>query len=468
MLSSSTVATTDNPRLARLSLGEKAGFAVGDFGFNLYWTSIASFLAVFYTDVFGLPAAAAGTMLFITRIVDACTDPVMGAIADRTNTRWGKFRPYLLFAGVPMAGAAVLTFSTPDLGDSGKLIYAYVTYTFMMIGYTVLSTPYSSLSGVMTAHPQERNTLISFRFIAAFAGMTFVNRFTLPLVEYLGQGNEPLGWQLTMGLYGIMAAIIFAVTFFTTRERIAPPPAQQTKPVDDIKDLLHNKPWLILIALAMVIMITIVMRGASSYYYFMYYVERGDLISNYLMVQAIALAVGAAATPLMTKYIDKTKLLMILMSIVGVLSVAFYFVPRDAIWLMFTLNILISLALGPKSPLAWSMYADSADYTEWKTGRRATAMTFSAATFSQKLGGALGMALMLWILAAIGYEAREAQTGASQAGIAWLQTIVPGIFAFISAAIVSFYPLNNAKLEQIQAEIKARHDDVVPPDPLTT
>lgn len=447
---------THHDRMAKLSLKEKVGYAVGDFGFNLYWASIASFLAVFYTDIFGIPAAAAGTMFLVTKVVDAITDPIMGAVADRTKTRWGKFRPYLLFAGVPMAGAAVITFSTPDLNESGKIIYAYITYSFMMVMYTILSTPYSSLSGVLTARSQDRTTLISFRFIAAFVGTALVNKFTLPLVEWLGQGNETLGWQLTMLLYGIIAAIVFAITFFSTTERIAPPSGQNTNPLNDIKDLLNNRPWVILIVLAMIIMMTITLRGGSGYYYFAYYVERPDLISNYLFVQGIALGVGAALTPLMTKFVDKTKLLMLLMGIVGVLSIGFYFVPRDAIGLMFTLNILISLALGPKSPLAWSMYADSADYTEWKTGRRATGMTFSAATFAQKLGGALGSAFMLWMLAAIGYVAREAQTDASQQGIALLQTVIPGVIAFIAAFVVSFYPLTNEKLEQIQTDLKAR------------
>lgn len=446
----------NNDRMAHLGLKEKVGYAIGDLGFNLYWASIASFLAVFYTDVFLIPAAAAGTMFLVTKIIDAITDPIMGAIADRTHSRWGKFRPYLLFAGVPMAGAAVLTFSTPDLSEQGRVIYAYITYSFMMVMYTVLSTPYSSLSGVMTARSQDRTTLISFRFIAAFAGTALVNKFTLPLVDYLGQGDKELGWQLTMLLYGCVAAIVFAITFFTTKERIAPPAGQQTNPLNDIKDLLNNRPWLILIALAMIIMMTITLRGGSGYYYFMYYVERPDLISDYLFVQAIALGVGAAATPLMTKFIDKTKLMMILMSIVGALSVAFYFVPKDAIWLMFTMNILIGLALGPKSPIAWSMYADTADYTEWKTGRRATGMTFSAATFAQKLGGALGSAVMLWVLSAIGYVANEAQNNASQNGIALLQTVIPGVIAFIAVAAVSFYPLTNIMLEKIQSDLADR------------
>lgn len=446
-------------RLAKLSLREKSCYALGDLGFNLYWASIASFLAVFYTDVFGLPAAAAGTMFLLTKIIDAITDPLMGAVADRTRSRFGKFRPYLIFAGLPMAGAAVLTFSSPELTANGKLLYAYATYSLMMLCYTVLSTPYSSLSGVMTAEPQERNTLISFRFIAAFVGTSLVNKFTLPLVAYLGQGDDARGWQLTMACYGAAAAIIFAITFFNTRERIAPPLNQQSSPLGDLRDLLNNRPWLILIALALVIMMTITLRGGSAYYYLKYFIGREDLISNYLLYQGLALAVGAAITPLLTKFFDKTKLLIALMTLVGALSIALYFVPKEQIQLIFIFNVLISLALGPKSPLAWSMYADSADYTEWKTGRRATAMTFSAATFAQKLGGALGSALMLWILSAIGYVANGAQGGASQTGIAALQTLVPGAIALVAVVIISFYPLTNARLAQIQADLLKRAQD---------
>lgn len=395
-------------------------------------------------------------MLFVTKILDAFTDPMMGAIADRTHGRWGKFRPYLLFAGVPMAAAAVLTFTTPDLDDTGKLIWAYATYSMMMLLYTVLSTPYSALSGVMTARSQERTTLISVRFLFAFTGGALVNKYTLPLVAYFGGGNDTKGWQLTMLLYGTLASILFLITFISTRERITPPVQQKTRPLDDIRDLLHNRPWLILFALAMIIMMTITMRAGSAYYYFYYYVERPELLPNYLLWQMLAYAAGAVMAPVMTRHLDKAKLLMLLMGIVGALSILFYFVPKDMIWAMFTLNILISLALGPKSPLTWSMYADTADYNEWKNGRRATAMTFSAATFAQKLGGSLGSAGMLWVLAAIGYAAHQAQTGASQTGIALLQTVIPGVFALIAVGVTSFYDLTGSQLEKIQRDLKNR------------
>ncbi|TWT17552.1 MFS transporter [Luteimonas marina] len=443
---------------AILPLREKAGYGLGDFGFNLYWANISAFLLIFYTDVMGLAAAAVGTMILVTRLVDAVTDPLMGALADRTRTRWGRFRPYLLFGALPLALTGVLTWTVPDLDPGGKLLWAYATFTLMMLAYTVLSMPYSALSGVMTADSQQRTTLISFRFIAAFAGTTLVNWLTLDLVQWLGRGDEALGWQLTLALYGVIATATFATVFLTTRERIAPPPQQRTAVKQDLLDLLHNKPWLVLFVLALVIMVTIVMRSGSLVYFLKYHVGRPELTGTFLGMYSVALAVGAALTPVMTRYVDKRRLLMWLMAGVGVLSCAMYFVPPDAIWALFALNTAIGLLLGPKSPLAFSMYADCADYTEWKTGRRATAMTFSAATFSQKLGGALAAAAIAWVLAAMGYVANEAQSDASRQGIALLLTVIPGVVALLAAWLMRFYPLDDAALERVQAELQARRD----------
>ena len=445
---------------ARIGMKEKIGYGIGDMGFNFYWANISAFLLIFYTDTMGISAAAVGTMILVTKIIDAFTDTAMGAIADRTRSRFGKFRPYLLFAALPMAAAGVLTYTTPDLNENGKLIWAYGTYSLMMLMYTVLSTPYSALSGVITANSQDRTTLISFRFIAAFTGTTLVNYFTLDMVQWFGGGDDRLGWQLTMGVYGIAAAIMFMTVFFTTRERISPPATQNSAVLQDIKDLFGNRPWLVLFILALIIMITIVMRAGSVVYYMKYYVGQADLTGLFLASYSIALAVGAACTPLMTRFIDKKKLMMLLMGTVGVLSCAMFFVPKDAIWLMFGINTLIGFFLGLKSPLAFSMYADTADYTEWKTGRRATAMTFSAATFSQKLGGAIASATIAWMLAAMGYVANEAQSDASQMGIVLLLTIIPGVIAFIAAFTMHFYTLDNKTLAQVQTELLARKSQI--------
>ena len=441
-----------------LTLREKAGYGLGDFGFNLYWANISAFLLIFYTDVMGLAAAAVGTMMLVTKLVDAITDPLMGALADRTRSRWGRFRPYLLFGAIPMAVTGVLTWTVPDLDPNGRLLWAYATFTLMMLAYTVLSMPYSALSGVMTNDTQQRTTLISFRFIAAFAGTTVVNWLTLDLVEWLGRGDEALGWQLTLGMYGVIAAATFATVFLTTRERITPPPQQRSAVKQDIVDLLNNRPWLVLFVLALVIMVTIVMRSGSLVYFLKYYVGRPELTGTFLGVYSVALAVGAASTPLLTRFMDKRSLLMWLMAGVGVLSCAMYFVPPDAIWGLFAINTAIGLLLGPKSPLAFSMYADCADYTEWKTGRRATAMTFAAATFSQKLGGALASAAIAWVLAALGYVANEAQSDASRQGIALLLTVFPGVVALLAAWLVSAYPLTDSALAKVQDDLQARRD----------
>ena len=448
------------PASQRLSFREKAGYGIGDLGFNLYWANISAFLLIFYTDVMGLAAAAVGTMILVTKIIDAATDPLMGVIADRTRTRFGRFRPYLLWGALPMAFAGVLTWTVPDLGEGGRLLWAYVTFSLMMLAYTVLSTPYSALSGVMTADSQQRTTLISFRFIAAFAGTTVVNWLTLDLVRWLGRGDEQLGWQLTLGAYGVVAVACFLAVFLSTRERIEPPPQQSSTMRQDVSDLLHNRPWLVLFALALIIMVTIVMRSGSLVYYLKYHVDRPGLTGLFLGMYSIALAVGAASTPLMTRFFDKRRLLMWLMAAVGVLSCAMFFVPADAVWTMLALNCAIGLLLGPKSPLAFSMYADCADYTEWKTGRRATAMTFAAATFSQKLGGALASAVIAWMLAAMGYVANQAQSDASRMGIVLLLTVIPGVVALAAAWVMRLYPLGDRELARIQDELRLRREAV--------
>ncbi|KAF1685675.1 MFS transporter [Pseudoxanthomonas broegbernensis] len=460
MQQNQNVATAAHPRAAaeRLPLREKIGYGVGDFGFNLYWANISAFLLIFYTDVMGLAAAAVGTMMLVTKLVDAVTDPLMGAIADRTRTRFGRFRPYMLYGALPLALTGVLTWTVPDLDGGGRLLWAYATFTLMMLAYTVLSMPYSALSGVMTADSQQRTTLISFRFIAAFAGTTLVNWLTLDLVRWLGRGDEPLGWQLTLGLYGAVAAVVFLVVFATTRERIEPPPQQRSAVRQDIADLLRNKPWRVLFVLALVIMVTIVMRSGTLVYYLKYHVDRPELTGLFLGCYSLALAAGAALTPVLTRFVDKRSAMIWLMVGVGLISCAMYFLPKEQIWTMLALNTLVGLLLGPKSPLAFSMYADCADYTEWKTGRRATAMTFAAATFSQKLGGAVASAAIAWMLAAMGYVANQAQSDASRLGIVLLLTVIPGVVALLAAWVMRAYPLDDAALARVQDELRARRE----------
>ena len=438
----------------RLSIKEKVGYAMGDVASNFYWRVFDAFLFIFYTDVFGLAPAAVGTMMLVTRLIDAFSDPLMGAMADRTQTRFGKFRPYLLWGILPLAAAGILTFTVPDLEEGGKLIWAYCTYIFMMLAYTFINVPYGALLGVVTANSQQRTTLTSFRFIGAFSGGTLVAYMTPKLVAFLGQGDEALGWQLTMTAYGFVALVLFLVTFLATKERISPPVGQKTPIMQDIKDLLSNKPWLVLFSLALIIMMTITLRGSVGTFYFKYYVGREDLIANFLTIYMVSLALGAASTPLLSRFFDKKTLLISLMFLVSLLSALFYFVPKDAIWLMYSLQFAIGLCLGPKSPLVFSMYADTADYSQWRNGRRATAMIFSAASFSQKLGGAIAGAMIGWMLGALGYVANQEQNAGSEQGIVLLMTLIPAAFALLAVIVVRFYSLDEKQVKQIQNELK--------------
>jgi GPH family glycoside/pentoside/hexuronide:cation symporter len=447
-----------NPTLATapLSWREKISYGVADMGFNFYWANIATFLMFFYTDVFGISAAAAGSMLFAIKIINAFTDPIIGAVADRTHTRFGQFRPYLIWMALPLAGAGVFTYSTPPLDGAGKLIWAYATYLFLMVCYTGINIPYNALSGVVSGNPQERTTINGLRFIFAFGGSALVTATSLRLVKWLGGGSERLGWPLTMALWGVAASGLFAITFFNTRERIAPPPAQRTQVRQDVKDLAHNGPWLVLFFLALIIMITITLRTSTAAYYFKYYVGRPDLTAAFVPTYMASAAVGALLTPLLTRLVDKKPLLILLMSTTGILSIAFFFIPKDQIAWMFGLQIVTGLVLGPKSPLAFAMYADTADYNEWRTGRRATALTFAAATFSQKLGTALAAAVMGWLFAALGYVANVTQTARSITGITLLMSFIPAAFAFLAAAIMLFYKLDNEKMARIQEDLAQR------------
>jgi GPH family glycoside/pentoside/hexuronide:cation symporter len=442
--------------VAPLPWREKISYGIADMGFNFYWTNIATFLLIFYTDVFGISAAAAASMMFTIKIINAFTDPLIGAVADRTTTRFGKFRPYLIWMPLPLACAAFLTYTTPDLAGNGKIFWAYGSYLLMMVCYTGINIPYNALSGVLSADPQERSTINGLRFIFAFAGSTLVTAATPAMVRWLGHGDEKLGWQLTMLAWGVFASCLFLLTFLNTRERIAPPATQHSNVAQDVRDLTQNRPWVALFFLALIIMVTITLRTSSAAYYFKYVVGRPELMQGFVPAYMISAAVGASLTPLMTRFVDKKKLMMILMSTTAVLSSAFFFVPNDQVVLMFALQIALGLVLGPKSPLAFSMYADTADYNEWRTGRRATAMTFAAATFSQKLGTALAVAVIGSLFTALGYVPNATQSSGSQAGIVWLMSFIPAAFAVLAVAVMFFYDLDQHKLKQIQSELEAR------------
>jgi glycoside/pentoside/hexuronide:cation symporter, GPH family len=441
---------------SKLTKREIVGYGLGDMGFNFYWTNISTFLLIFYTDVFGITAGAAATMLFVVKIFNAFTDPMIGAFADRTQTRWGKFRPYLLFMPVPLAVIGVLTYSTPDFGPTGKLVWAYVTYLLLMTVYTSVNLPYSALSGVISGDSQERNAINASRFVAGFAGGTIVTFVSPKLVAWFGAGDPALGWTLTMAFWGIAAALIFAVTFNATRERVQPVQAEPSTVRQDIADLRSNLPWILLFFLALIIMLSITLRMTSAAYYFKYVVNRPELLATFMPAYLLAAAAGTAFTPLLTRFIDKRKLLIGLMLASTVLSTAFLFVPSDQIALMYALQIALGFCLGPKSPLSFAMLADSADYNEWRNGRRATGMTFAASSFAQKLGTAVAVGVIGTLFTTLGYVPNVAQSADSRAGIVWLMSVIPAGFTLLAAVIMVFYTLDNPTMARIQADLAAR------------
>ncbi len=449
---------TSGTQNGKLSYAERAAYSAGDFASNFYWKLIDYYLLIFYTDVFGISGMAAGTMLLVTKTWDAINDPLMGLIADRTQTRWGKFRPYLLWGAIPLGAAGVLTFTTPDLSDNGKLVWAYVTYTLMMTAYTFVNLPYSSLLGVITPNTQERTTLASWRFIGAFSGGILTTQFTLKLVEYFGSSSPQLGWQLTALFWAVCAALLFIWSFLGTRERVSPPATQQPDFKRDVKDLLRNKPWVVLAALAILVMLNMSIRAQITAYYMKYYANAEELIGPFISSSLVASLLGAASTPFWTKLWGKKKLFLILMALLTALSMSFFIIPRDAIWAMFAVNLMINFVMGPKAPLVFAMYADAADYGEWKFGRRATGFVFAAASFAQKFGGALAGYCIGLMFASMGYEANVPQTEDSLLGILLLMSVIPSLFSFIALFVVTRYPLSDRELLQVGHDLATRHE----------
>jgi glycoside/pentoside/hexuronide:cation symporter, GPH family len=458
----------------RLSLKEKIGYSFGDTASNLFFQTFIVFLPIFYTDVFGIPAAVMGTMFLVTRIWDAVNDPMMGMIADRTNTRWGKFRPYIAGFAIPFAVAGVLTFTTPDFDLTGKVIYAYITYTLLLMLYTAVNVPYSALMGVITPNSLERTEVSTFRFVAAFVGQFIVGAVTLSLVQYFGNGDANTGWQWTIGCFGVLAIILLFITFSTTKERVLPPKNQKTNAKQDLKDLFKNKPWL-LIAGATVFQLTyIVMRGSTTAYYFRYYIHDQQLTlfgntinlsyeiftSSFITLGTFATLIGAILTMWFSKRLDKKNTYASFLILSAVFSSFFYFLQPENVVLIYCLNILVSFFFGSVSVLQWAIYTDTADFGEWKMGRRATGLVMAASLFALKLGLTLGGAIVGWILAFYGFQPNQVQSGEAVSGIIMLMSIYPAVFGIIGGIIMIFYPLNNKMMIKIEEDLTARRVEV--------
>jgi len=451
---------------SRVSIFEKIGYGPGDFASNLFWQTFMYFLPIFYTDVFGLPTSIAALLFGLSRILDGFTDPLMGMIADRTRSRWGKFRPYLLYVSVPFAVIGILSFTTPGFELTGKIVYAFVTYNLMMILYTAINIPYSALMGVLSPDSQERTSISSYRFILAFGAGLFVTAFNNTFVNYFGKGDDALGYKYTIILYSALTVVLFFFAFITTRERVVPKKKENTKISLDLKDLVTNKPWIILLLAGIFTIFYVSIRNGAIAYYFKYYVDiktvdfalfgksfSYDFSSAFMVIGTIAGILGISVVKRFSDLIGKKQAYMVLMILSTLLTSSFFVLKNDQVTGMFVLQVLACLFMGPTSVLVWAMYADVADYSEWKTGRRATGLIFSASTMAQKFGWSLAGVVTMALLSLFGYEANMAQSPESLTGIRALISLIPSAGSIICAILILFYALDDRLMKKIQKDL---------------
>lgn len=459
-----------------IKLTEKIGYGFGDMASSMFWKLFGAYLMIFYTDVFGLPAAVVGTMFLITRVWDSLFDPIVGVVADRTHTRWGKFRPYLLWLAIPFAGIGVLTFITPSFGETGKLLYAYVTYSLMMMIYSAINVPYASLLGVISPLPKDRNTLSTYRMVFAYIGSFIALLLFMPMVHYFSGDSKALedqqhGWTMAVVVIAVLCALLFYGCFAWTKERVKPIKEKQGSLKDDVKDLLHNKPWWILLGAGVSALVFNSIRDGATVYYFKYFIVEEDyahvsLFGISFVLSGLYLAVGQAANIVgvilaapLSNQIGKKKTYMASMAIATVLSVIFFWFDKTDLALIFSFQVLISICAGSIFPLLWSMYADCADYSELKTGNRATGLIFSSSSMSQKFGWAIGTAITGWLLGFFGFQANAVQSEEAISGIKMFLSLLPAIGTLLSVFFIALYPLSETKMKQITAQLEEKRQN---------
>ncbi len=458
-------------QLERLSLKEKIGYALGDTAANIAWRTIGPFLPIFYTDVFGLGTAAVATLLLVIRLGDGVTDIIMGTIADRTKSKWGKFRPWLLWTALPFGVALVLQFTTPDMNLTGKIIWAYTTSILYTLLYTANNVPYSALMGVMTDDIKQRTELSSFRFFGAYFGGVIATIGVISLVDFLGNGDETKGYQYTMYVMAFILAVFSIVTFLTTRERVPVLKEGSSKIKDDLKDLISNKAWLILLFIGFVFVTYNIIKQSSAMYYFTHYVDNSDnvfgrlsnwggsngLAGLYLLSLLIISMISTFFAPFLTNLFGKRRLFIIALVFSAITAAAMYWLEPNNVSAIFTLGIISEFGAGLTPILFFAMLGDAADYSEYKNGRRATGLIFSAGTFAMKFGSGVAGAITLAVLNIHNYDGQATEKTAEMLeGIKLNMSIVPAVFVMLGVIALLFYPLTTKKMEQISNELKIK------------
>jgi len=473
--------------IAKARLSEKIGYGFGDMSSSMFWKIFSYYLPFFYSNIFGLSLAHAGTLVLVTKLYDAVSDPVMGLIADRTNTRWGKYRPYLLWIAIPFAIAGVLAFFTPQTDNyTFKHVYAYVTYILMMTVYTAINVPYGAMLGVMTDDSREKSVFSSFRMFFAFIGSFIAMGSFEPLLklrqsivgtlpaEWTLADSTPADWTIAVSVIGIVCAVLFILSFVMTRERVTEAEmarktvkenhneAAKTSVAEDLKALVANGPWWMLLGGGIAILLFNCVRGGAAAYYFADVLGTNAIftLALFLTVGEISQLVGVVVTVPVSEKIGKKATFLLVLVAVTVLSVIVAFLPETpaGMWALLVSQILICIAIGINSPLLWSMFADVADYSELKNGRASTGLIFSSSSMAQKFGAAFGSAIVLWVLMAFGYDNAKGavQTPEALATIKALISWIPAIGSAAGVAIMLGYPLTDKKMSDIRQELSKK------------
>ena len=438
----------------RLKPTEKIGYGLGDFASNIVFQAVIIFLQPFYTNVYGMGAASVAFMFLAVRVLDMATDPVMGIVADRTNTKWGRYRPYLLWFSIPFSILLVLTFTTPDFDEQGKLIYAYVTYALLMVLYTMVNIPYCSLGGVITSDSHERVSANSYRFFLATAAGVMIGFFIPKLVDLFGNGDERTGYPYAMALFGLLAILAFFGCFALTKERVKQAVPSKGSFGKDISTLLKNDQWWIVALLFFILLVGIVMRAASQVNYVLFVLSDKELIASFITAGLVAQMIGATCASPLSKKIGNVRSYVLIQIMIVIGSIALYFFPTSNLILVYGGFIFISFFAQMVAPILFTMVADTVEYGELKTGRRVTGLAFSGVLFTLKLGVALAGFLTPMLLAVNGFVGtEESQNPEARQAILMSLTLYPALAHFLLIPIVSFYKLNKKRCDEIRMEL---------------